>query len=123
MLISPILNEKVYQETVAQCGSNGAGCTVDTVKTNPAPVCKAMQDGTLIPGADVISDWSPDAQRVLTEGFPPPALICDRSPYAGCMTAPCKFTPSGDAVCSCPIFWGIFQLFGDGAACNWVTTS
>ena len=41
VLITSILNENVYQETVAQCGADGAGCTVDTVGTNPAPVCKA----------------------------------------------------------------------------------
>jgi hypothetical protein len=114
VLITAILNETVYQDTVGQCGPDGERCTA----VDSAPVCKAMQDGTLIPGADVISDWSPDVQRLLTEGFPPPLTICDKAPYAGCMTAPCKLTPSGDAVCSCPIFWGIFQLFGDGARCS-----
>src|SRR6516225_7236663 len=34
------------------------------------------------------------------------------------MTAPCNLTPAGDAECSCPIFWGILQLFGDGARCS-----
>jgi len=118
VLITSILNEKVYQETVAQCGSDGAGCTVDTVDTNPAPVCKAMQDGNLIPGAEVISDWSPDVQRLLTEGGTPPLTVCDKAPYAGCMTAPCRQTKDGYAECSCPIFWGIFQIFGEGAQCT-----
>ena len=77
-----------------------------------------MQDGTLIPGADVISDWSPDVQRLLIEGGPPPLTVCDKGPYAGCMTAPCKLTSPNEAECSCPIFWGIFQLFGDGAKCS-----
>ena len=66
VLITAILNEKVYQETVEKCGPTGAGCT----DTDSAPVCQAMQDGNLIPGADVISDWSPDVQRLLTEGVP-----------------------------------------------------
>ena len=116
VLMTAILNEKVYQATVAKCGPTGAGCT----DTDSAPVCKAMQDGTLIPGADVISDWSPDVQRLLIEGGPPPLTVCDKGPYAGCMTASCKFTSSdqAEAECSCPIFWGIFQLFGDGAKCS-----
>jgi len=118
VLITSILNEKVYQDTVAQCGPDGSGCTIDNMDTHPAPVCKAMQDGTLIPGADVISDWSPDVQRLLIEGGPPPLTVCDKGPYAGCMTAPCKQTKDGYAQCSCPIFWGIFQLFGDGAQCT-----
>ena len=66
VLITAILNEKVYQETVEKCGPTGAGCT----DTDSAPVCQAMQDSNLIPGADVISDWSPDVQRLLTEGVP-----------------------------------------------------
>jgi hypothetical protein len=114
VLITSILNERVYQDTVGQCGTDGAGCTA----VDSAPVCKAIQDGSLIPGADVISDWSPDVQGLLTEGSPPQLTICDKGPYAGCMTAPCKLTPSGDAICSCPIFWGIFQLLGDGAQCS-----
>ena len=114
VLITSILNEKVYQDTVGQCGADGAGCTA----VDSAPVCQAMQAGTLIPGADVISDWSPDVQRLLTEGGAPPLTVCDKGPYAGCMTAPCKFTSPGHAECSCPIFWGIFQIFGDGVQCS-----
>lgn len=114
VLITAILNEKVYQDTVGQCGADGAGCTT----IDSALVCKALPDGTLIPGADVISDWSPDVQRLLIEGGPPPLTVCDNAPFAGCMTAPCKATAPGYAECSCPIFWGIFQLFGEGAQCT-----
>jgi hypothetical protein len=115
VLITSILNADVYQQTVAQCGADGSKCTMDTP---PAPVCAAIQNGTLIPGADVISDWSPDVQRLLTEGGAPPLTVCDKAPYAGCMTAPCKMTGSNEAECSCPVFWGIYQIFGDGAQCN-----
>ena len=116
VLITSILNEQVYQDTVAKCGADGAGCTA----IDSAPVCQAMQTGTLIPGADVISDWSPDVQRLLTEGGAPALRVCNqqKDPYAGCMTAPCKLTSATDAECSCPIFWGTFQLFGDGTQCN-----
>ena len=82
-----------------------------------------MQDGTLIPGADVISDYNPDAQSglaaLISNAEDKPALtVCPKAPYAGCMTAPCKFTQSGDAECSCPIFWGIFQLAQADAQCT-----
>jgi hypothetical protein len=114
VLITAILNQRVYRDTVAQCGADGSGCTA----TDSAPVCSALQNGSLIPGADVISDWSPDVQRLLIEGGPPPLTVCNKGPYAGCMTAPCKLTEPGYAECSCPIAWGIFQLFGEGAECS-----
>ena len=121
VLITAILNEKVYQDTVNVCGPEGSGCGI--LNTDRAPVCQAMQDGTLIRGADVISDYSPDFTEDL-ESDPndvtkPPLTICTpKFPYAGCMTAPCKFTHSGDAECSCPIFWGTFQLVADQAQCT-----
>lgn len=120
VLITAILNETVYQDTVHECGDDGTKCAKVPDK---APVCKAMHDGTLIPGADVISDYSPDVQSDLVElisnaDAKPPLTICPKGPYAGCMTAPCKFTPSGDAECSCPIFWGIFQLVQADAQCT-----
>jgi hypothetical protein len=33
------------------------------------------------------------------------------------MTAPCHMTKSGFAECSCPIFWGIFQVAQKQAMC------
>jgi hypothetical protein len=118
--IPAILNGKVYQDTVNVCGADGAKCFA---VPNKAPVCGAMQDGTLIPGADVISDFNPDAQSSLaafiTDAIDKPALtVCPKAPYAGCMTAPCKIAQSGDAECSCPIFWGIFQLAQADAKCT-----
>ena len=34
------------------------------------------------------------------------------------MTAPCTFTKNGQAECTCPVFWGRFQLTGEDAACD-----
>jgi hypothetical protein len=120
VLLTAILNQKVYQDTVKVCGPDGSRCGVS--HTNRAPVCKAMQDGTLIPGADVISDYSPDVRGKLESALndvpKPPLTICPKAPYAGCMTAPCEFTYSSNAECSCPIFWGIFQLVADHAECT-----
>jgi hypothetical protein len=120
VLITGILNSKVYQHTVNVCGADGSACTTHPDK---APVCKAIADDKLIPGADVISTFSPSDKSDLVELFTPaPAksklTICPKAPYAGCMTAPCKITKAGLAECSCPIFWGIFQLTGAGAQCT-----
>lgn len=41
-------------------------------------------------------------------------INCPKGPYAACMTAPCKKNRRGEAVCSCPVFYGPFQLYGGG---------
>jgi hypothetical protein len=111
VLITAILNERVYQETVAVCGADGSACASTPDK---APVCEAIRRGALIPGADVISTYSPDVGPLDT----PKLKICPKGPYAGCMTAPCRTTASGKAECSCPIFWGTFQLTNASAQCT-----
>ena len=119
VLITGILNYDVYQETVRKCGVDGSGCSgVDT-----APVCKAIREGRLIPGADVISTFDPGSKSGLVKlqtNAPgkPGMTVCPKAPYAGCMTAPCKTSESGYAECSCPIFWGIFQLSQANAKCD-----
>jgi hypothetical protein len=56
VVITSILNYQVYQETVKVCGADGRGCVATPDK---APVCRAINEGRLIPGADVISTFSP----------------------------------------------------------------
>ncbi|MGH6845099.1 MAG: hypothetical protein ACRECU_10355, partial [Methylocella sp.] len=51
VLITGILNAKVYQDTVNVCGPDGSGCPLK--HPDKAPVCKAIAQGKLIPGADV----------------------------------------------------------------------
>jgi len=106
VVITAILNFKVYQDTVAVCGADGSKCSNHP---DMAPVCNAIKHGTLIPGADVISTFSPSPTLPLSSTNSS-SKICPKAPYAACMTAPCKKTTSGRAVCSCPVFWGIFQL-------------
>lgn len=125
VLMTSILNYEVYRETVAVCGPDGSKCSTHPDK---APVCKAIKQGKLIPGADVISTYSPghrsDLVKLITNAPSKPKLtICPKVPYskvsyAGCMTAPCKTTKPGYAVCSCPIFWGTFQLVQPSAQCT-----
>jgi len=118
--ITSILNEKVYQETLKVCGADGAKCFLTPDK---APVCQTLQNGALIPGAELISDFNPGTPSAFTTSKSSgadqsPFTICPKAPYAGCMTAPCKFTSGGEAECSCPIFWGIFQLPEPDAQCS-----
>jgi hypothetical protein len=122
VLISAILNYQVYLDTVAVCGTDGSSCAgVENV--DKAPVCRAIREKKLIPGAKLISTFGATAQSqigsALDQGPSDPSLtICPKGPYAGCMTAPCKTTKAGDAECSCPVFWGGFQLTQAGAECN-----
>ena len=121
VVITSILNYQVYQDTVKVCGADGRRCAATPDK---APVCRAINEGRLIPGADVISSFSPSHAAALAQShlFAPAKssalTICPKAPYAGCMTAPCKMTASGFAQCSCPVFWGPFQLPQTNAQCE-----
>lgn len=120
VLMTAILNYRVYQETVKVCGADGSACAAVPDK---APVCRAIKEGRLIPGADVISTFSTKgasalAAARLAAGSASALTICPKAPYAGCMTAPCRMTNGGYAQCSCPVFWGVFQLGQSNAQCT-----
>jgi len=108
--INAILNDAVYKSTVAQCGADGSGCPT----LNSAPVCQSVNQGTLIPGAKLVSTFSFDC--VSTNGIG--QTSCANAPYAGCMTAPCFETgKAGIVQCSCPVFDGPFQIGQNDQAC------
>lgn len=120
--INAILNRDVYLKTVAVCGKQGASCR-PTGRTI-APVCEAINDNTIIPGADLISTFSLYLERKKTEypqfGISP--TNCPGADYAGCMTAPCKKTGKTDPTtglalvqCGCPTYPGPYQV---GTAIN-----
>lgn len=117
-LINAILNYPVYLATVQACGADGSSCTA----TNSAPVCALLDGGKLIPGAKVISTFDPGSQgdivTAIQEG-PSAVTVCDKAPYAACMTAPCKLDKGGStATCKCPVFYGKFMLVGADAQCS-----
>lgn len=115
VLITAILNRKVYEKTVEACGVDGSLCTTP----DEAPVCEFLKNGKLIPGAQVISTYDPDSTTATKDPIPPEtSLLNCNGPFAGCMTAPCRLTKNGDAECSCPVFWGNFQLVGPDATCE-----
>jgi hypothetical protein len=111
--INAILNLDVYLDTVDKCGIGGSECL--PFGTKEAPVCKAIREGKLIPGADLISTFS---FALETEIPIATGQSCDDDIlYAGCMTAPCKRTGEYDPFtgyplvqCACPTFRGPFQV-------------
>jgi hypothetical protein len=104
--MNAILNYEVYRKTVKVCGADGRRCA-GPINVNRAPVCKAINQKTLIPGADAISAFSLDCAK--TNGFG--LTGCGQALYAGCMTAPCKQTGTEGVVqCSCPTYNGQYQV-------------
>jgi hypothetical protein len=106
------LNRDVYLMTVAKCGKDGSKCS--PTGALEAPVCDAINNNTLIPGADLISTFS----RYLEKQIPiNPTTCATPATYAGCMTAPCKRTGKIDpkthlplVQCGCPTFTGPYQV-------------
>jgi hypothetical protein len=111
--INAILNLDVYNETIAQCGTDGSGCQA----TNSAPVCESINNGTFSPGTDMISAFS--FACVPEEGIG--STNCTQPPlqYAGCMTAPCSRTGEDGIVnCLCPTYEGPYQIGLNDQTCN-----
>ncbi len=111
--INAISNLAVYNKTVDVCGTDGSLCQPGT-KGVLAPVCDAINANLLVPGADLISVFSPVKKLDYFSG----STQChdEGALYAGCMTSPCYRTGEQDAdgndlvQCSCPIFEGPFEI-------------
>jgi hypothetical protein len=122
VLITSILNKKVYEDTVSACGPDGRRCLNaknigDTDAPKEAPVCAALGNKTLFSGADLISTFSPILFNI--KGIT--SFTCPTGGganlYAGCMTAPCKNTGKIDpstglpiVKCTCPTYDGPNQV-------------
>ena len=109
--INAISNRYVYDQSTETCGKDGSDCP----STDPeAPVCEAINTNLLVPGADLISVYSPLYSNEYSSSDPP-VTQCEGL-YAGCMTAPCKKTGEVDAQgnelvsCSCPVYKGPYQI-------------
>lgn len=118
--INAVLNLDVYLKTVAVCGKDGSKCL--PTGTRPAPVCEAINNNTLIPGADLISTFSLylEKEKRKEPEFAIKPTECPEADYAGCMTAPCKRTGKIDpktrlplVQCGCPVFTGRYQVGTD----------
>jgi hypothetical protein len=110
--INAILNLDVYLKTVEKCGKDGSKC--QPTGTIEAPVCQAINNNTLIPGADLVSTFSLFLEKQLPID---PTTCATSAAYAGCMTAPCKKTGKKDPTtglplvqCGCPTYTGPYQV-------------
>ena len=110
--INGILNLDVYLETVKECGKDGSKCK--PTGSIEAPVCEAVNNNTLIPGADLISTFSLYLEKQIHID---PTTCSTPAAYAGCMTAPCKKTGKTDSTtglplvdCGCPTYTGPYQV-------------
>ena len=113
--INGILNMDVYLQTVEQCGKDGSKCK--PTGTVEAPVCQAVNNNTLIPGADLVSTFSTYLAKQIKID---PTTCATPAAYAGCMTAPCKQTGKTDPAtglplvqCGCPTYTGPYQVGTD----------
>ena len=116
-VMTSINNYPVYLATLEKCGPDGTACA----DTDSAPVCQYLNNGALIPGADVISTFDTESRSEIIKTLLTPGkdfLRCQKGPYAGCMTAPCRNNGDGTANCKCPVFYGPFQLTGKNQQCS-----
>ncbi|MDX2167748.1 MAG: hypothetical protein SF182_11815 [Deltaproteobacteria bacterium] len=109
VLINGILNADLYEQTVAQCGADGAGCQA----INSSPACTAINRGDFYGDAARVSTFS---FYLATEEHIGITNCTDPGLYAGCMTAPCDgptmTNPDGTVsiTCDCPNHTGPYQL-------------
>lgn len=122
--IHAISNLAIYQETVETCGQDGVKCAATD---RDPPVCEAINTNLLVPGADLISVFSPVYIRdYFNQGEDNSTECLDENAglYAGCMTAPCYRTGEKDAQgrdiveCKCPVFDGPYQIGQADQDCN-----
>ena len=123
LLVTSILNKEVYEATIRRCGRNGERClnAANLGSKNPpgeAPACEAMRAGTMFPGADLMSTFTPilaPELGLITEACPRDGS--GGNVYAGCMGSPCTTTGKTDPTtglplvrCTCPTFDGPNQV-------------
>jgi len=120
--INGILNLDSYLATSSQC-ADPAACQ----QPNSALVCNDLINGSFLPSAQRFSTFSLYRAKKEPIGSTDCSNQPDRSPYAGCMTAPC-FGPAmpgpdprtATITCECPLFDGPYQIGQDvdPASCN-----
>ncbi len=122
--INAISNLSIYQQTVEACGQDGAKCQTGG---RVAPVCDALSTNLMVPGADLVSVYSPlFLTNYDTQGGSNSTSCTGKNQglYAGCMTAPCTRTGEYDAngnelvSCKCPVFTGPYQIGQGNQNCN-----
>ena len=122
--INAISNLEIYKQTVEACGHNGEKCASRNIFP---PVCDAINTNLLVPGADLISVFTPIYSKNYTNPNGSDTTSCTGNKsgkYAGCMTAPCYRTGEKDDAghnivqCKCPVVDGPYQIGQGGQSCN-----
>ncbi len=122
--INAISNLYTYQETVDVCENDGSKCALTDIVP---PVCDAINTNMLVPGADMVSVYSPINISNYSNKGSSDSTSCtdsDAGLYAGCMTAPCYRTGQTDAngnelvQCKCPVYNGPYQVGQGNQSCN-----
>jgi hypothetical protein len=113
--INSILNLDSYLATKEAC-SDPSACAVP----NSAPVCDDIISGSFLPSAQRFSTFSLYRSKQEPIGSTDCSSDATRSPYAGCMTAPCFGAPAPGPDphtvtinCDCPIYDGPYQIGKD----------
>ncbi len=118
VLINAILSLDLYQETLAFCTENPDLCN----QPNQAPICEAINNGTYMEGAALVSTFS--FYRSAQEPIGSTDCTSDPGLYAGCMTSPCfgESFPGPDNTtmiqCDCPTYDGPFQATKSNISCD-----
>jgi hypothetical protein len=116
-----ILDPTLYAATIEACGKYGSHClnlgdqiiafeTGELPQKRSAPVCEAIQAQTI--DNNLFSTFSFEGARGQIG-----QTSCNVGFYAGCMTAPCVGTDDNLARCTCPTFFGPYQVGQDGVTC------
>lgn len=122
--INAISNLYIYQKTIETCGLDGSGCSHG--EKDPA-VCDAINTNLLVPGADMVSVYSPMFSSDYDARNQSNVTSCtgqNQGLYAGCMTAPCnktgQFDSNGNELveCKCPVYNGPYQIGQGGQNCD-----
>jgi hypothetical protein len=122
--INAISNLEIYKQTIEACGHNGEKCASNDIIP---PVCDAINTNLIVPGADLVSVFSPIYSQNYVNPNGEVTTSCTNKKagkYAGCMTAPCYRTGEKDAAghnivqCKCPVFDGPYQIGQGGQSCN-----
>ncbi|MDJ0931472.1 hypothetical protein [Breoghania sp.] len=137
VLIGSILNDRLHEETIAQCGplgrnflnmKNPNSCRQDPSQPHcqTAKVCDSL--GSIKDGTPQSFDDGPNVKLISTFSFtysfnhPFGSTDCaDDNPgplNAACMTAACTAADGGLTTCSCPIYDGKYQVGQTGATCD-----
>jgi len=115
VMINGILDQTTWQQTRDSCPLGLLSCPLP----NSAPVCQRINENSLFNGSGIeqlslVSAWSRRNSTAHHAGVVLPKLsACEAGTYAGCMTAPCTPTSTGNTMCECPVATGPFQVSGE----------